>query len=66
MKPVPIKTCRTCGVDKPETDYYAHRGMSDGYFNHCKPCVLAQQRLARQQERILAIPTIELPRGMRL
>lgn len=32
------KICFKCGVDKPLTDYYAHKKMGDGYLNKCKQC----------------------------
>ena len=34
-----MKTCRECGIDKPMTEYYAHKQMADGHLNKCKSCV---------------------------
>lgn len=32
------KTCFKCGENKPLSDYYAHKGMSDGRLGKCKQC----------------------------
>ena len=34
-----MKTCRECGIEKPMTEYYEHKGMTDGHLNKCKSCV---------------------------
>jgi hypothetical protein len=39
-----MRTCRTCGVEKPESDFYWHK--RDGFHVHCKACVNARQRMA--------------------
>lgn len=32
------KTCFKCLLEKPLTEYYKHKGMSDGHLNKCKDC----------------------------
>ena len=34
-----MKPCKSCGVTKPLTDYYAHKAMRDGRLSDCKECV---------------------------
>lgn len=34
-----MKTCKTCKEQKPITEFYALKSMSDGHFNECKVCV---------------------------
>jgi hypothetical protein len=34
-----MKTCKECGIEKPMTEYYAHKEMADGHLNKCKSCV---------------------------
>jgi len=32
------KICLECNIDKPLSEYYTHKLMSDGYLNKCKDC----------------------------
>jgi hypothetical protein len=34
-----MKICKDCGVEKPMSEYYLHKGMMDGHLNQCKKCV---------------------------
>lgn len=33
-----MKVCRTCGIDKPLTDYHKNTGRKDGIQSRCKAC----------------------------
>jgi len=32
------KVCMCCGVEKPVSEFYKHKAMSDGYLGKCKGC----------------------------
>jgi hypothetical protein len=39
--------CRDCGLDKPESDFYAHPGMVSGVLGSCKEYKKSYQRSYR-------------------
>ena len=39
------KICFKCGVIKPISDYYKHRGMADGHLGKCKDCAKADTNI---------------------
>jgi hypothetical protein len=44
-----MKTCKECGIEKPMTEYYAHKEMADGHLNKCKSCV--RSRVSKYAEK---------------
>ena len=41
---VALKRCKDCGIEKPLSDFYAMRGMRDGFRNQCKLCFAERRR----------------------
>ena len=39
-----MKTCRLCGQDKKEGEFYAHPNTRDGLEGQCKDCKKAQTK----------------------
>lgn len=39
-----MKVCFKCGLEKKLTDFYKHKGMSDGRLNKCKECTKSDVR----------------------
>ena len=39
-----MKTCKECKIIKSLSDFYKHKGMSDGHLNTCKQCKIAYQK----------------------
>lgn len=37
-----MKICKTCKAEKPKTEFYAHKLLSDGLANECKTCAKAR------------------------
>lgn len=43
------KICKTCGIEKPVSEFSAHRTNKDGYNGKCKLCVAEYGRLHRER-----------------
>ena len=41
------KKCKGCGIEKSLSEFYKHRGMSDGHLSFCKDCVKAREHKYR-------------------
>jgi hypothetical protein len=46
-----LKKCLDCSVKKPLSDFYKHKGMSDGRLNKCKECKRSYQKKREQELR---------------
>ena len=33
-----MKTCKTCKIEKPLTDFYKRKDSKDGFYSQCKKC----------------------------
>lgn len=53
-----IKTCFKCGAEKPLTEFYKHKQMSDGHLGKCKSCtkndVFKHRHESQFREKVLA------------
>ena len=45
-----MKTCLKCHTEKPLTEFYVHKQMSDGHLNKCKACAKAD--VAERENRL--------------
>lgn len=43
-----MKVCFKCFVEKPLSDFYAHKAMADGHLNKCKTCTKKDVFLHRE------------------
>ncbi len=46
-----MKTCNTCGVEKPLTEYHKAKVNTDGHENRCKQCKKAASQTPEALER---------------
>lgn len=42
-----VKRCRACGLEKPRSEFYAHRTTADRLGIYCKPCQAERSRESR-------------------
>lgn len=46
-----MKTCITCGINKPLNEYYKHSQTKDWYLTKCKECQKSNSKLHQSPER---------------
>jgi hypothetical protein len=46
------KRCRTCGHDKPTTEFYRSATAKDGLQSSCKPCQIATNRAYQRKQSV--------------
>lgn len=46
-----MKTCITCGAEKPVTDFHADKRRKDGRVSSCKPCKNAYRKKYHEENR---------------
>jgi hypothetical protein len=44
------KTCKTCNIDKPITEYYESKNVKSGRLNICKRCTKLKRRISDVKE----------------
>lgn len=59
-----MKRCTLCGEVKSLSEFYASKGMHDGYANQCKECVKERARVNRNK-RLDAVRAYDRKRGNR-
>lgn len=42
-----MKTCFKCGIEKPKSEFYAHKRMADGLLGKCKDCTRSDSEARR-------------------
>lgn len=47
MSSAPLKLCKDCGLVRPQSDFYCHPRMADGFLNSCKFCRQAYEKRRR-------------------
>lgn len=56
------KKCFKCGKELPLTEFYKHKGMSDGHLNKCKECT-KQDTHTNYQEKLKNIEWVDKQRA---
>ena len=59
-----MKRCTLCGEVKSLSEFYANKGMQDGYANQCKECVKKRAKVNRDK-RLDAARAYDRKRGNR-
>ena len=44
-----MKICFKCNIEKPLTEYYKHKQMTDGHLNKCKDCTKSDTKNASEK-----------------